>query len=295
MQLKDINKIINNSIILSSSARSGSTLIGKILGSCKTCEYFHEPKTLDYLCAKINKYEPLQFNNLFNSLLYEDMIIENLAGRNINMNKYDDTSIYNYKNKSLIKKKISKSHPKSETAIFSKKTISIIKLLFSSMKLNDFIKIKKDIRIVFLTRNPHDVISSLLKKKWFSNHNLIKHFNLFAYRDYNKVKIPYWYDKNGKTWFDMTEIERCFYYYNLIYSFKNHKNIIYVDYDDFTKKKSRQNLLFSKLNLIKTESTFKLLKNITIKKSIKIDYKIKKHYMFEKANNLYQEKIKHLD
>ena len=52
---KNINKILNNLIWVTGCARSGTTILGKILSTLKNVEYGYEPEFLFGLLPKIHK------------------------------------------------------------------------------------------------------------------------------------------------------------------------------------------------------------------------------------------------
>ena len=292
MNISNINNIINNSIILFSSARSGSTLLGKIMGSMKNCEYCHEPKFLSYIISNIDNYKKEEFKNLFNCYVYEDFLIESLAGRNINTNKNDDSSIYNFKETNIIKNRLIKTNPKTLTIKQSKNSIPIIKILHSSMNIEKFIKIKKDIRVVKLIRNPYDLISSLLKKRWFSNYNLKYLYNVFSLREINNIKIPYWYKGSSNSWYEMKEIDRCFHYYLNLNSYNPNKKILLIDYDNFIRSKIKREKFFQYLNLKKTSKTENILKSLKINDNKIIMKKIITHNQYQRCLSLYHKNLK---
>ena len=49
--LRHLKKII----IIAGPARSGTSILGKILGSCKNTEYWYEPETFQYISTLYNK------------------------------------------------------------------------------------------------------------------------------------------------------------------------------------------------------------------------------------------------
>ena len=292
MNISNVNNIINNSIIIFSTARSGSTLLGKIMGSMKNCEYCHEPKFLSYIMSNIDNYKKTEFKNLFDCFVYEDFITETLAGRAINTNRNDDSSIFNFKEIQIIKRRLIKTNPKILTTKESKNSIPILKILHSSANIEKFLKIKKDIRVVKLIRNPHDLISSLLKKRWLSNYNLKYFYNVFSLREINNIKIPYWYKGSSTSWYEMKEIDRCFYYYLNLNSYNPNKKILLIDYDNFIRSKTNREKVFKYLNLIKTSKTESILKSLRINNEKIMMKKIITHNQYQRCLNLYHKNLK---
>ena len=84
-------KISSSLIIISGISRSGTTFMGKILGSMKNIEYIYEPPTLLMLFNIINKIDKETWINLFETYIYEEFLINSLSGRYLNFNKNDDS------------------------------------------------------------------------------------------------------------------------------------------------------------------------------------------------------------
>ena len=73
----------NKVIIISGAARSGTSILGKILGSCKKVEYLYEPETFNYLSFLRNKVENKVWKNLIERYLTENFL-RLVNGRSLN-------------------------------------------------------------------------------------------------------------------------------------------------------------------------------------------------------------------
>ena len=65
-------KVLKNIIIISGPARSGTSILGKVLGSCKSTEYCYEPETLIYIASICKKISKKIWRTLYNRYLTEN-------------------------------------------------------------------------------------------------------------------------------------------------------------------------------------------------------------------------------
>jgi hypothetical protein len=107
MQLKEsVKSKVNNSILITGSARSGTSIMGKIIHSLKNVEYVFEPPTLVSLFSVIHEMDEKHWSLLFQTYLYEEFLINAIAGRNLNFNTNDDSCIYNTKPRNEIEERL---------------------------------------------------------------------------------------------------------------------------------------------------------------------------------------------
>jgi hypothetical protein len=230
--------IIDKGIFISGSARSGTTIIGKLISTLSNVEYFYEPLLP----------VPIMLNNgiknskkLLEIYLVENLLGESIAGRNFNFNENDDSCIYNSKSKKEIDEVMSKAHDRKELEEKYLKTVF-------SMKIPDLIFFLRDLRFLYpntnyvlMHRNPNDVINSLKRKGWFSSKNLQK-INLtpkYPKKIIDNIKIPYWVKQEDENfWLNTDEINRCAYYYKRISEevLENAGSSIIINYEEFIEK-----------------------------------------------------------
>jgi hypothetical protein len=235
---QDYEDIIDKGIFISGSARSGTTIIGKLISTLSNVEYFYEP-----LMAF-----PIMLNNgiknskkLLEIYLVENLLIESMAGRNFNFNENDDSCIYNSKSKKEIDEIMSKSYVRKELEE------KYLKVVFS-MKQPDIIWFLRDLRFLYpntnyvlMHRNPNDVINSLKRKGWFSSENLQK-INLtpqYPKKIIDNIKIPHWVKQEDEIfWLNTDEINRCGYYYKRVSEevLENAGSSIIINYEEFIEK-----------------------------------------------------------
>ena len=109
-----MNFSVKSKILVSGLPRSGSTLLGNILGSGKNVEYFFEPPLSSAMFNVIDQMDEKIFRIFFDNYMQNELLSPALAGRGLNFNSNDDSYIYNYKTKEEIEARMSKSWRASE-------------------------------------------------------------------------------------------------------------------------------------------------------------------------------------
>ena len=113
-----------------------------------------------------------------------------------------------------------------------------------------------------MLRAPDTMVESLLRMKWFSDESL----NNISWLHQSKKApyIPFFVPKEDiQNWEKSNELERCCYYYNLMYKNIRDEEATIIDYDEFVKNPSvKFNKLTKHLGLKNGEMTNSLLENI---------------------------------
>lgn len=245
---KNIKSKCDSAIIISGAARSGTTIMGKIIHSMKDVEYIFEPELFFSLFPLIEKMPANQWQLLYETYLYEDFLINALAGRRLNCNKKDDSSIYRVKSKKLIHQRLSKSWRKKEIKIKDSQIV---------YKMPDIVplipKIQKyypGTKVILMHRNFNDTFQSLKKKGWFTD----KGIKMFL--QYQEYTTPH------------NEDQRIKYYYNKMYrDTKKIKNLIVVKYEDLVKDPNKEvKDICQKLGLKYGDKTKDIISTIKLRK-----------------------------
>lgn len=252
MNIVDVNSwnnVLDKMIIIGGSARSGTTIMGKLINSLQNVEYQFEPPMLISLLLKKNELSGQSLKELLQFYFFDNYLLDSLAGRNINLNKNDDSCILHVKSEDNIKNRHKKSLTRVELEELVKKITFSFKLPEIVFFLNTLDNIFPQNKKILMHRNPNDVINSLVKKGWFSNESLNqKHSSqVFAVEIIENIKVPYWIKEENKNfWINADELSRCAHYYKQISEeiLKNANNSIIVDYDKFV---NSPNEMFSSL------------------------------------------------
>ena len=201
-----------SAVLICGTARSGTTLVGNIIHSMKSVEYAYEPPTLVLLLALINNINEHNWKLLYEAYLYEEFFLNALAGRAINCNTTDDSSIYKVKPTAEIESRL-RTHA-SKQLLQQRSLGSIIAFKIPSPHLIPKLKeYYPSMRVVVVTRDAIDTINSLIAKKWFSKEaekfDLIWPFSII-----DGIHIPYFVKVcDQKDWIAMSELDRAAYYY----------------------------------------------------------------------------------
>jgi len=225
------NTKAGSAILISGSARSGTTIIGKVIHSLKGVEYSFEPPALFSLIPLIESIKENNWKMLYETYLYEDFFINSICGRSINCNIADDSSIYKVKSKSSIDARLIKSVDKVKAEKIGADRVIAYKMPDITPFIPKLIEYYPDMRVIFMERGPIETINSLLAKGWFSKNGSTSNMT-WPFVIENEIKIPFWVcDKDSDLWCAMSEIDRCAYYYIRVNNV-NIPNAIKISYED---------------------------------------------------------------
>jgi hypothetical protein len=211
---KRIYNKCNRAIVVSGCARSGTTILGKILHSMAHVEYAFEPPMFFSLFAVIHKIEEAHWKLLYETYLYEEFLMKALAGRGLNRNRADDSSIYKVKPERLIEERLNKSVGKIDCEHLARESQCVYKMPDVVPFLPRMKMYYPETEIILMRREAHDVFCSLLEKRWFNEKTLRCENVIWPNRFMKGVRIPFWVEpKDDETWIKMDELQRIAYYY----------------------------------------------------------------------------------
>jgi hypothetical protein len=204
------------SIVISGTARSGTTIVGKLVHSFEGVEYTFEPPTLFSLFASIEIIPASTWKLLYSTYLYEDFAINAIAGRAINTNIEDDSSIHKVKSRDEIdarlKASVSRIEAKSRLSRGGTIAYKIPDIVKYIAKLRELFYATKAV-IVF--RGLEANIASLLNTGWYSDDGLRRGSIWPNYRLAEvELPIPFWVDEEYASLFgSLDELNRCLFLY----------------------------------------------------------------------------------
>lgn len=297
MNIVDVNswnKILDKMVIIGGSARSGTTIMGKLISSLYKTEYMFEPPMLTSLLLKKDELSDQSLKELIQFYFFDNFLLDALAGRNINLNTNDDSCILHVKSEEDIKSRQEKSLTRIELEDIVSNTAFSFKLPEIVFFLGIIDKLFPENRKILMHRNPNDVINSIVKKRWFSDEFLSHNHSsqIFAIEILNNIKIPYWVKQEDKElWVESDELNRCAYYYKRVSEeiLNNANNSVIIDYDEFIKK---PNEMFK--NVVKLVGLEFGEKTQTILNTVKFQKKQRDDYLDDMDSKLLME-IKELD
>lgn len=222
-------------MLITGSARSGTTIMGKLVHSLDQVDYAFEPPFLFSHIPLINHMPREQWRLLYETYLFEDQHMDAVAGRRLNFNVHDDSNVFIAKERPLIEERV--NGRSTRQSILPKALNNTI-----AYKMPDMLPYISRLRnyypnmtIVIMFRKASEVISSLLRKRWFSDESLSNSASIWPSVVSSKPYVPFWVPVNEiQNWFNLNEIDRCMYYYCLMYEhIRTNARTIIVDYDNF--------------------------------------------------------------
>ena len=163
---------VERAIVVTGLARSGTTLVGKLIHSAHNVEYAFEPSTLRVLFACIRQMDKKIWKMLYATYLYEEIGLNGLAGRSINTNTHDDSSIYRSKDPKTVERRLSKSWRRTELASMMRDATLSFKLPNLIEFVPDLLGLFPETRIVYVHRDLLSVVAFTVRKRWFSDESL---------------------------------------------------------------------------------------------------------------------------
>ena len=233
----EASKIVNRSVFISGTARSGTRIMGSLLWSLEETEYLFEPLMLYSLLPMVEEIPKDRWKYLFESYLVEEFLFNAMAGRFLNFNKHDYSCVSMSKSKQEIEKRMSHGFPRIECLNASSNIRIAIKIPALSIFFPRLFEYYPGIISLTMLRKPESVIGSLVRKGGLKNEKLLGPINYPPYKNYREFFLPCWVDDADLASFvKMSEVERVAYYYIKMYSVSLNGNSnleLVIDYDDF--------------------------------------------------------------
>ena len=91
----EIEGVVSNGIFITGCTRSGTTMMGQLISSLSNVEYVEEPPMIRILMPLIHALPKKTFKYLFEGYMFEEHVMYTIPGRKINLNPYDQSSIFN--------------------------------------------------------------------------------------------------------------------------------------------------------------------------------------------------------
>lgn len=180
----DYEKIFKNRLVLITGvSRSGTSTLGKIVGSMKNVIYLFEPFIMLLLpiLAKDGFMDFKIVSQLLKGILFEDYYLHSIHGRNLNFKKSDISFIENYQPLDKVKERWLKYERRKDVLedVYNGKFIFVLKVTNQIQPLLSTLeKMFEGIKIIHIIRNGNEVISSSLRRGWYSdeylNHHIIQ-------------------------------------------------------------------------------------------------------------------------
>ncbi len=267
---------VNRSIIVSGSARSGTTLLGKLIHSLIEVEYQFEPSQLFALIPLIHQLPENQWRLLYETYLYEEFFINALAGRSLNCNQADDSSIYNVKSHQEINARLNATLGKAAVMERQEKHRIAFKMPDILPYLNRIRQYYPGTQFVIIEREPSAVIKSVIAKGWFTDKSLKQGQLLWpnyrwTTRSGETYFLPFWLNTDdAQQWLDYAEHDRAaFYCLHMTVLGRSVDKATLINYQDLVSKPSTVlNTLLTALQLTEGPKTQTIMGEIFADKPV---------------------------
>jgi hypothetical protein len=243
----DYDKIFGDKLlVITGAARSGTTILGKIIGSFENTHYIFEPHISILIPTLIEKkyLAEEQGGELLKALLFEELYLQMIHGRYVNFNEKDDSYIGNYVNpedvktrwKNLSRRKDAIADIENNDYVFSLKIPNVQPILPTIKKL--FPKMK----VIHVIRDGNDCVSSSIRREFYSQ-DYFNRRNIEWGANYKSLKIPWYVRTEDKDlflkWNQYTRaayLWRFFTEIGMDYTKKNRSDTLEFRFEDFRSK-----------------------------------------------------------
>jgi hypothetical protein len=224
---------VSRSIFITGVARTGSTLVSRLVNSLRDVELTSEPSFLFCLFPLLGKIPDQYWRYLLESYLFEEHLMQGLQGRTINLNRGDDGSAWHSKPAAELEARLNVTHRRRDTLAGAETKRIAFKLTDMMPYIPKFCEFYPEATIVVMVRQPDSVIASILAKGWYSNRDLSELHSIWPYSIRNGYAVPFWVPPAHAEYFlGMSEIQRCVFYYTYMYeSLAAVPRILFLDYD----------------------------------------------------------------
>lgn len=208
-----MQQAVDTAVLVSGGGRSGTTMLGKLIHSFRDVEYVFEPPMMIALFALLDMLPESTWRFMYEAYLGEEFLANALAGRSINTNRRDDSSIWAVKSEQEIERRLGRSWGKLDVMQEAARSVLAYKIPNIVPMLGQFHLRYPDTRLVVIKRGAVETIQSLIQKGWFQEHGVANHVS-WPFREYEGVRVPYWVSAGDEElWCSLGEIDRCAYYY----------------------------------------------------------------------------------
>lgn len=228
-------EVVSRAIMVSGATRSGTTMMAQLVFSLDGVELIHEPPFVYYLFPNIETIPGETWKALFEVYLFEDHFMPALAGRRWNMNRHDQSSVFNSKTEAEIEMRLARSHRRLETFPKALQHRCAFKTPEVLPYLGRFLGYFPRARVIVMLRRPEEVIASSLKRRYYADGTLTGPTGDWLFKRGRRQQIPFWVaDAEVDEWLSMSEVERtCFAFVRQYARVPETNPIVVVDYDGF--------------------------------------------------------------
>jgi len=237
----------NRMVIITGMSRSGTSILGKIVGSMEGAIYIFEPVIMRLLpaMAKTGHMDFGSASQLLKGILFEDYYLQSLHGRNVNFKESDNSFIGNYQDIAAVKERWVKYERREGVLedIYKGKYTFLMKINEIHPLLPLLGKMFKGLRVIHIIRNCNAVISSSMKRGWYTDEFLNR--NMTQWMRAGAPKAPWFVPKEDIIKFrEWNRETRIAYAWRLLGKMaidygRGRDNYLEIKYEDLVRDPSR--------------------------------------------------------
>jgi len=214
-----LNDGLDDMIIVTGLPRSGTTILGKLIGSFRAVEYAFEPPLVTYLDAQCRHdlLDSKTASELLKVYLYYDYFAEFVHGRGYNFRPSDASNVLKMQTVPEILKKWNRVESMADAVTVASEYTFSFKFPGTYHIISALYEPLPSVHIVDIGRNLDRVLASMFKKQWFFDHNLGPDATgLWPFHDCDgEYLVPYLVgDADTDNWQTMTPETRTAYICN---------------------------------------------------------------------------------
>ena len=193
--------------IITGCGRSGTSILGKLIGSMDGVEYLFEPTTPKYMAM-----DP----GLCRAILFEDFVLPSLQGRNVNIDQGTESfSGYYITDENLKEKWENKRRIDVLPRIMNNKPQFVFKLTEVQGLTGQFNVLFPDVKFIHIIRNGMEVIQSMMRPNWYTDSymytNAVDWVTCVKREDEKLYNVPWFVsvEMDEKEWLNYNHATRC--------------------------------------------------------------------------------------
>jgi len=209
-------EMVGHAVCLTGTVRTGTTLVGTLLHSMRGVEYGFEPATLFMLFLLLDRMPDEAARLIYESYAFEELMLNGLAGRFMNLNPHDDSSILRAKSFAEVFGRFEKSGRFAELFDAGLNGTIAYKLPNIISRIPLLRNLYPDTRVVVMLRQPDPVAISMDRKGWYAG--TLNHRDSRMLREVDgelvPVELP---DSAVERWLKLSRFDRCYDFYRWEY------------------------------------------------------------------------------
>jgi hypothetical protein len=190
-------------VVITGVGRSGTTVLGKLVGSMDPAIYLFEPAAFKYLPFLLHA-DPAQsgaYAEMIRSLVTEDYLLPAAQGRSLNWNPREDSYVGHYLPEEEVRRRWRELSRRSEVLRFlrHRPPMWVVKTTEYQTLFDATRAVFAGARFVQAVRNGGEVVSSALKRGWYSDEYLNRALVDWARRpEPGGVALPWYLDEASR-------------------------------------------------------------------------------------------------